>query len=166
VSLTFGSLFAGKKELIMPSGGRPKQYPPDQVSRVREMYEFGMTQEEIAAATGTTQKVIWNLMRRHSIKARVAAKRNQWGERNHSWRGDRASYKAFHQRLYKKYGNPQRCDECGKTSPGHYDWANISGRFEDMADYKRLCRSCHWRLDGKINNIRHMNGGDSKCQGK
>lgn len=51
-------------------------------------------------------------------------------------------------------GRPKRCEECGTTdSLKTYDWANLNGKYEDLNDYKRMCRSCHWKYDDRINNI-------------
>lgn len=44
---------------------------------VRQMYENGMTQAEIANNLHVSQKVVWRFMNRHGIKARKAAKRKQ-----------------------------------------------------------------------------------------
>jgi hypothetical protein len=137
----------------MTRGIKPKSYPVGMVERVRALYASGSTQHEIAAELGTTQKVIFNLMRRHGIKARVAAKRNQWGEANHSWKGDDASRIALHRRLYSRHGKPSKCAVCGTESAAHYDYANLSGRYEDLSDYAPMCRSCHWKYDDKISNI-------------
>lgn len=57
--------------------------------KVVEMYERGMTQSEIADVLGTTQKVIWKRMKENGYEARVAAKRDQRGEKNDSWKGGR-----------------------------------------------------------------------------
>jgi hypothetical protein len=114
----------------------------------------GMTQTEIAERFGTTQKVVWNAMRRFGIPARVPFKRNQRGSNNSSWRGDAATYTAFHNRVTAAKGQPKHCEECGTTDPSKtYDWANLSGNYADINDYKRMCRSCHWKLDDKIQNI-------------
>ena len=48
-----------------------------------------MTQEEIAQQFGTTQHVVWRAMRKMAIPTRVAAKRNQLGPLNTSWKGGR-----------------------------------------------------------------------------
>lgn len=48
-----------------------------------------MTQAEIATKYGTTQKVIWLAMRKMGLKARTAAKRDQWREKNSYWKGGR-----------------------------------------------------------------------------
>lgn len=137
----------------MPKGQKPKQYPLHMVTAVSRLYGNGKTQTEIAAELGTTQKVIFNVMRRHGLKARVAAKRDQSGDKNASWKGDRAGKQAFHRRLYALYGKPTCCLVCGTISAKAYDYANLSGRFEDPDDYMPLCRSCHSKYDGKVENI-------------
>lgn len=142
----------------MPRGSKPKTYPVKTVIAVRALYENGSTQHEIAEKLGMTQKVIFNVMRRHGIKARVAAKRDQWGENNHAWKGDDATKYAFHRRLYSRFGNPRKCSVCGTEESGHYDYANLTGRYEDIDDYSPMCRACHSRFDEKINNIRAKGG--------
>lgn len=147
----------------MPRGAKPKLYSASLVARVSELYAEGMTQHEVAAQIGATQKVVFNIMRRHGIKARVAAKRDQTGERNSSWKGSDAGKQAFHRRLYSRHGKPTCCLVCGTTSAKAYDYANISGRYEDLEDYMPLCRSCHAKYDGKVDNIT-SNGRDADAQ--
>jgi hypothetical protein len=137
----------------------PKQYDAALVERVRTAYAAGMTQAEIGADEGLTQKIIHTLMSRHGIAARVAAKRNQRGEMNDTWRGDEAGYQAFHRRLYAKHGKPTECAECGTTTAKHYDYANLTGLYADLNDYAPMCRSCHWKYDGRIANITGKKGG-------
>jgi hypothetical protein len=137
----------------MPRGAKPKVYPDEMVRIVREQYACGATQTEIAARLGTSQKVVFNLMRRHGIGARVAAKRDQWGANNHAWKGDEASKIAFHRRLYSRFGKPTQCSACATEASKNYDYANLSGRYEDITDYTPMCRSCHWKYDDKVSNI-------------
>lgn len=54
---------------------------------VRAMYDSGHTQTEIAEALGVSQKVVWRFMKNHGIKARVACKRDQRGNKNSYWKG-------------------------------------------------------------------------------
>lgn len=49
----------------------------------------GMTQTEIAEKLGTSQKVIWRALKKMGIPSRKAAKRDQSGEKNSSWKGGR-----------------------------------------------------------------------------
>jgi len=64
------------------------------------------------------------------------------------WKGDTASYSAFHKRLYKARGRPSLCEDCGSTTAKRFEWANMSGNYHDLNDYKRLCTSCHRYHDG------------------
>ncbi len=121
--------------------------PDIDIKRLRVLYLGGKTQQEIADEFGVSQKSIFKAMKRHGIKTRVAAKRNQWGENNHSWKGDDASYQALHRRLYSRYGKPRICGVCGTTKAKNYDYANLTGKYEDIEDYLPMCRSCHWKFD-------------------
>lgn len=121
-------------------------------NKIREMYQSGMTQNEIADSLNATQKVIWRHMKNHGIKARVAAKRNQKGSNNHMWKGNDASYKAYHLRVKNEKGTARShgCSVCGRKDDGiKYDWANLTGKYEDINDYAPMCRSCHRQYDKK-----------------
>jgi hypothetical protein len=136
----------------MVRGARPKVYPPELVEQVSRLYASGLTQEEVAARIGTTQKVVWKLMLRHGIQARPRIKRDQRGPKNAAWGHSSVTYAAYHKRVEAEKGRPRVCEQCGTTSAKAYDWACM-GRYDRVADYKRLCRSCHWRADGRIRNI-------------
>lgn len=78
---------------------------------------------------------------------------------------DKVSYSGIHKWIVLKRGNPNYCEECKiskyprrpkgrvyKRSP--FQWANISGEYKrELTDWKRLCASCHCKLDNKISNI-------------
>jgi hypothetical protein len=65
-----------------------------------------------------------------------------------NWKGDNASYSAFHYRLYTRRGRPVKCEQCGLDDPKRvYHWANLTGRFQDLYDYKSMCVSCHRKYD-------------------
>lgn len=71
------------------------------------------------------------------------------GQANVMWKGDAAGYDAMHKRVAVRRGQPSSCEICGTTDPERvYDWANLTGRFEDPDDYARMCRSCHRLHDG------------------
>jgi hypothetical protein len=130
------------------SGKHPAVYPETLVAEVSQLYHSGLTQAEIGTKIGMSQKVIWRIMQNHGIKARVAAKRDQRGEKNHLWKGRDASYSAFHFRVERERGTPQSCDVCGTARPDAvYEWANLTGKYDDTQDYKRMCRSCHHQYD-------------------
>ena len=69
--------------------------------------------------------------------------RNQERDNNSSWKGDSASYAALHLRVQVARGKPARCDRCGTTAAGRYEWANLTGQYTDIYDYQRMCVSCH-----------------------
>jgi hypothetical protein len=128
----------------MPRGAKPKVYPPEIVEAVRRLYGQGLTQGEVATELGMTQKVVYNVMRRHGIRARVAAKRDQRGSKNSTWNGSKVTYAAFHKRVEVARGRPAKCERCGAEGPGRsYDWANLTGAYDDVHDFERMCRSCH-----------------------
>jgi hypothetical protein len=67
---------------------------------VKKMYEDGHTQAEIAEALGVSQKVVWRFMKNHGIKARVACKRDQRGEKNASWKGGKRINESGYVEIY------------------------------------------------------------------
>ncbi len=120
---------------------------------VRRLYDSGLTQQEVAEQLGVSQKVVYGCMRRNSITARVAKKREQNGPSNDSWRGPDATYAAFHLRVRAARGAPSKCEHCGTTSAKRFEWASISKNYEDVNDYVRLCASCHHKFDGTVANL-------------
>lgn len=110
------------------------------------LYESGLTQKEIATSLGTSQKVIYSRLKAMGFKCRVAAKREQRGDRNDAWRGNEATYAAMHKRVEAVRGKPSQCELCGVAGV-ECEWANQSGNYADVNDYKRLCLPCHRKLD-------------------
>jgi hypothetical protein len=128
---------------------KPKVYSAEMVERVWELYHGqGMSQVEVATELGVTLKVIYRLMVNHGIPRRPQIKRNQRGERNSSWKGAQAGYQALHLRVEAARSAPQVCVACGSANPERrYEWANLTGAYEKIADYIRLCVPCHRRFD-------------------
>jgi hypothetical protein len=140
---------------LRPVGYRPRKTDsPELVERVKLLYSAGKTQDEIATVLGRSRKFVQGVFRRNGMKARVAAKRDQRGPRNSSWKGDRAGYQALHLRVYQAKGRPTACSVCGTTTARAFDWANLTGNYQDITDYAAMCRSCHWRYDGTVQNLR------------
>lgn len=120
------------------------------VKRIVDLYRSGMSQKEVAEEMGITQKVVWHRLREAGVRCRVAAPRNQFVDANKNWRGNSVTYSAFHYRLRALKGKPHKCEVCGTSDQFRtYDWANLTGRYNDPSDYKRMCRSCHWKYDKK-----------------
>ena len=138
---------------VYPTNKAPKGlrcYPQPLVEAVTYLYELGATQREVGEITRLSQRVVWRLMRNHGLTARKAAKRNQRGPRNPSWKGNSAGYQAFHLRVYTLRGKPMSCSRCGLADETRwYHWANLTGHYENVADYIALCVPCHSRLDAR-----------------
>jgi hypothetical protein len=59
-----------------------------------------------------------------------------------------ANYKVWHARLTVDRGRPKKCEVCGTDDPTkRYDWASLTKKYDDPADYKRMCRARHARHD-------------------
>lgn len=130
--------------------GGSTRVPAMTAERVSALYEKGMTQAEIAQEIGTSQRSVCLFMKRAGIAARVASKRDQRGEKNSTWKGENVTYKPAHSRVYAARGRPSHCEHCGTTnSETRYEWANVSGKYHDPADYLRLCVKCHRRWDAQ-----------------
>jgi hypothetical protein len=130
------------------------------MSRVKTLYESGLTQKEVAKKMGTSQKVIFLRLKQEGYKSRIAKKRNQYGENNSSWKGIKAGYKVLHYRVNTLLGKPKKCEVCNSTNCKRYEWANLTGDYSNPQDYKRMCKSCHAKQDKIVNNFK---GGDL-CQ--
>ena len=68
------------------------------------------------------------------------------------------SYYALHARVRAARGAPQYCAKCDSTDPNvWYEWANLTGNYEDLTDYIRLCRRCHVLFDETWKNLPALN---------
>lgn len=129
-------------------GRPPKDYPGEIVRQVSEMYASGMSQAQIGEALGTNQQMVHKVMRKHQIPVREkGTPRGQAGKANFCWKGDQAKYAALHLRVAARRGKPQYCSACDSTIEQSYEWANLTGLYDQVWDYIRLCRSCHRRYD-------------------
>ena len=76
--------------------------------------------------------------------------RDQWGEKNAMWKGEKVGYLGVHNWVRTKLGSPNKCEHCGATNNQRYEWANKSGKYKrDLSDWLRLCCKCHFRFDKK-----------------
>lgn len=139
----------------MPSGRKPYKtgVPPKEV--LEDLYHTQIkTQFEIGKLYNVSQKVVFGWFKDLGIVSRIAFKRNQSGENNSSWKGDNATYAAYHFRVQSAKGKADHCEECGRSDDGiSYDWANQTGNYQDIEDYRQMCRSCHFKMDGHKNNF-------------
>ncbi|GFM29236.1 hypothetical protein [Novosphingobium sp. PY1] len=126
-----------------------KQYPQAIVDRVRTLYLSGLSQKEVSAEMGIGFKVVQRVMINHGIPRRAQAKRNQIGPANTAWKGDQAQYQALHLRVATLRGKPSNCEQCGTKTASRYEWANLTGNYHDVNDYRRMCVPCHRTYDNQ-----------------
>jgi hypothetical protein len=82
-------------------------------------------------------------------------------EKNPMWKGDNVGINSVHQWVRSRKPKPALCERCFKKKP--YDLANKSGKYRrSLDDWEWLCRGCHMRDDGRINNLKrggsHLRG--------
>lgn len=81
-------------------------------------------------------------------QARKMGLTNQNSFRPYAEKKDSNPYAKYHARVRAKKGSPHKCEVCGEHSPlKQYDWANLTGKYEDPDDYKRMCKLCHRKYD-------------------
>jgi len=140
------------------------QAPNIDLKIAKQLYESGMTQTEIGIRLGVSQKSIHKLFKRNKYSPDFTNRR-QSGRNNNNWKGKNAGYDAFHMRVIVKKGRPKKCELCGEDNPKiWYDWANLTGKFEDIEDYKRMCRKCHCQFDIKRGLKPQNKKGGKSCQ--
>lgn len=77
-------------------------------------------------------------------------------EKHWAWKGDDVGYLGLHHWVERNLGQPDTCEHCGKTGlTGHkIHWANKNHTYKrNLADWMRLCSSCHKKYDLKYNSL-------------
>lgn len=66
-------------------------------------------------------------------------------------------YARNHARVRAAKGTPRECEVCGMREYNEwYEWANLSGDYENIDDYKRMCRKCHRAHDKGRKMLAHL----------
>jgi hypothetical protein len=68
------------------------------------------------------------------------------GSTHYAWKGERAGYQAKHLRVAHVRGSAPSCI-WGCIETKRFEWANLTGDYEDPDDYAAMCISCHRRYD-------------------
>lgn len=146
---------AGKMKGILIMANKYNKTPNPPKSELEALYfNENKTQSEVATIYSVSQKIVFRWFKDLKIKSRIAAKRDQTGATNSSWKGNNATYAAFHYRVQSARGKADHCENCGRNDYGiSYDWANQTGKYEDINDYMQMCRSCHFKIDGHRHNL-------------
>ena len=86
--------------------------------------------------------------------ARKNSRLSNTGKNNYFWKGENASYHAFHNWLHRNFGKANHCEHCGLNEilggkKRWFDWALKKGfkHNHDRDNYLMLCRSCHRKYD-------------------
>ena len=75
-------------------------------------------------------------------------------ENNGMWKGNQVGCSGLHRWVKRHKPKPAVCEICKTKKP--FDLANISGEYKrDVNDFQWLCRSCHMKSDGRLNNLYH-----------
>ena len=122
------------------------QRTPEHKQRLREQISE-LTQRSIA--DGTIGRYTRTEAHRLAFAERVKniARKE---EKSPRWKGDSVGYTGVHLWMCRNYGKPSKCETCATESAKIFDWANISGNYlRKREDWKRLCRSCHMKEDGR-----------------
>lgn len=74
---------------------------------------------------------------------------------------DEPSYQACHWRVRELRGKAWLCEnlDCDGQSQ-FFEWANLTGNYEDIHDYDMMCRKCHMAYD-KSRGTKHGRYGDT-----
>lgn len=131
--------------------GYLKKDPPELVELVRRLYvDEGKTQREVAAEIGLGRISVVRIMNRYGIPPRANKPRDCHGANNSRWRTEGLRYDTLHARVYAARGKPIGCTKCGLDDPERrYEWANLTGNYEDVQDYARMCVPCHRKFDAE-----------------
>lgn len=82
-------------------------------------------------------------------------------ELNKQWKGDKVGYTALHNWIRRRLPIPRLCKMCNKEKP--YDLSNISGEYKrQLDDWEWLCRRCHMKNDGRLENFKTIYNNGKK----
>jgi hypothetical protein len=121
------------------------------IDAIAARYQSGESSIDIARSLGCSLLAVVRRLRGAGVQLRPRGKHgHSAGSESYRWKGNNVTYAALHIRVRKLRGTPKRCFECGMNDPSkRYEWANLTGRYEDPMDYRRMCVSCHRRYDDK-----------------
>ena len=99
----------------------------------------------------------WNTGKKWSQEAKDKMSKSHSGkmldEKHHNWKGNAVGKVALHDWVRSRRGTPSKCEHCGTTTAKRFEWANKSHEYKrDLSDWIRLCKKCHVKFDGSLNN--------------
>ncbi len=116
------------------------KHPPEAIEKFRNRH-IPHRPETVAKIVAANKKNgMLDYFKSHSFK----------GTNHAHWKGEKVSYVALHQWLYRELGQPDTCEFCDKSglSGKSIHWANKSGFYKrELSDWLRLCAKCHYHYD-------------------
>jgi len=133
-----------EKRILEPG----QKVPADKELLSRMYHDERMTEKAIAKYFGASRNAVHKAMNRLGIQRRSYRTRQRNGSAHQNWKGSKIGYVGGHHRVKRMRGAPTKCSECGQDDPTKvYHWANLTGEYDNPADYRRLCVSCHSNFD-------------------
>ena len=126
---------------------------------VKELYESGLSLEEVGKRLGIGRDAIWKWLIRHNVPRRRACvtlqrpESRRYGAEHAGWIGDNVGYEGRHGRVYKARGSAAGpCTHCGTMKAVYrFEWAQLHGTTGTAPEhYIQLCKLCHEDYDAKI----------------
>jgi HNH endonuclease len=122
------------------------------------LYESGMTQEEVAKVLQVTKAAIARTLARAGYKCRKAIKRDQFGEKNHQWKGGTKVDDGY---ILAKCRNHPRANKRGYVYQHILIMEKHLGRYLNYSspgspDNEVVHHINHDRLDNRIENLQVM----------
>ena len=74
-------------------------------------------------------------------------------EKHPYWKGDNVGNYALHRWIYRHYGRPTHCEDCGIDKIPHgkkrwFEWSNNTGKYlRDRKNWRMRCIPCHRQFD-------------------
>ena len=131
----------------LPKRLRASEYEPFAAVLIAA-YASGMSYRKIGEVLDVPHYCIGHAMRRFGNKGRPLGPTPRRGPANYKWKGEAATYAAKHMRVRQAKGKASGCSRCGLSAPERrYDWANLTGNYDDVNDFASMCRPCHRRYD-------------------
>lgn len=160
-----------RKEFHLHSPKRGVYQIPPFCTKTELEYDYltlDMSETEIAEKyhlPGRSRVSTWR--KRFGIPAKPQARRHRPSP--HLWREGKMTYGGYHARVRSVRGCPKRCEVCATEEPSkRYEWANLTGDYSNIWDYKRMCRSCHHKHDRMWTHLykdgKHPNTRKTHCK--
>lgn len=85
----------------------------------------------------------------------------KFGDKNPQWKGENVGKDAIHDYIKWYLPKPKYCYSCFKVTR-KLDLTNISQQYlRKFSDWEWLCRKCHMKKDGRLENLNNLNKGDN-----